>query len=63
MTVAAAITPTRWRLGWWLVAAAAGWVVGYWVNGWLWTWLLVDLIGMSELDRLTQTIQFFLGRR
>jgi uncharacterized membrane protein YraQ (UPF0718 family) len=42
-----------------LVAAAALWVLAYWVNERLWDWAFYDLAGMAADDRLTETLHFF----
>ena len=43
-----------------LAAAAAAWVVAYWVNGRLWDRILYDALGMTPTGRLTGTLHFFL---
>jgi uncharacterized membrane protein YraQ (UPF0718 family) len=42
-----------------LSAAAATWVLAYWVNGWLWDRLLYDGLGMDAEVRWTETVHFF----
>ncbi len=49
-------TRGRWST---LAGAAALWMVAYWVNGWLWDWVLHDLFGMASSARLTETLRFF----
>ncbi|MCU0301150.1 MAG: permease [Candidatus Nanopelagicales bacterium] len=48
--------------GLWLrvVAAAAVWAVASWVNGWLWTWLLGDALGLDLASPLPGAVHFFL---
>jgi uncharacterized membrane protein YraQ (UPF0718 family) len=43
-----------------LTAAAAAWVTAYWVNGWLWTWLLGDALGLDLESQLGGAVHFFL---
>ncbi len=43
-----------------LAAAAAAWVVVYWVNGRLWDRVLYGALGMTPTGRLTGTLHFFL---
>jgi uncharacterized membrane protein YraQ (UPF0718 family) len=52
-------TETR-RLRLALAVAALGWALAYWVNGWLWDWVLYDLAGMDPAARATETLHFFL---
>ncbi|MFZ2017038.1 MAG: permease [Nocardioides sp.] len=52
--------PTSTRGRWLTLSAAAGtWVLAYWVNGWLWGWLLYDVAGMDPDARATETLHFF----
>lgn len=50
---------TRRGVAGWLAAAAALWALAYWLNGWVWDWLLYDLIGMDPAGRPGQTLHFF----
>lgn len=43
-----------------LAAAAGGWATAFWVNGWLWDTVLIDLVGLAPGARLTETVHFFL---
>ena len=43
-----------------LATAAGGWATAYWVNGWLWDTVLIDLVGLTPGARLTETVHFFL---
>ncbi len=59
MTLLGQVPTTRARLGWALAAAAAVWVVAYWVNERMWDWIFYGAFGMAPDDRLTQTLHFF----
>lgn len=43
-----------------LAGAGSAWVGAYWVNGWLWDWVLQDVAGMDPEARLTEALRFFL---
>jgi uncharacterized membrane protein YraQ (UPF0718 family) len=42
-----------------LAGVAALWVVAYWVNSWVWDWILYDVFGMTAADRRASTLHFF----
>lgn len=41
------------------VAAAAAWAALFWVNEWLWTWLLFDTFGFDPSNQLAESAHFF----
>lgn len=41
------------------IAAVAAWAAGYWVNEWLWTWLMFDLLKLDPADAFASSIHFF----
>lgn len=59
MTLVEQVPKTRGRLGLLMAAGIGVWVLAYWINGWLWDWVLYDGFGMAPDDRLTSTLHFF----
>lgn len=41
-------------------AAAALWALTYWVNEWLWTWFMYDLLKLDPSNRVIESVHFFL---
>lgn len=53
-------TRTKPSLWFWLAALPLGWGFAYWVNEWLWTWLLRDAIGLDLADHWVGALHFFI---
>lgn len=41
------------------MATVALWVLAYWVNEWLWSWLMYDLFQLDSANRVVETVHFF----
>ena len=41
-------------------SAIAAWGILYWVNEWVWSWLMYTALGLDSNDRIVETVHFFL---